>query len=58
MYINNNRYAFRYEHEHEHEHEHEDDTIEIRKDSYQGDLVIKIDNNSSTDSLIDEFNKM
>lgn len=41
--INNVRYAFRYE--------HEDDSIEIRKDSYQGDVVAKIDNGTAIGKL-------
>jgi hypothetical protein len=41
--MNNQRYAFRYE--------HEDDTIEIRKDSFKGDLIAKVNNSTSTGDL-------
>lgn len=48
--INKTRYAFRYE--------HKDDTIEIRKDSYRGDLVAKIDNNTTIPKLKQIFKSL
>ncbi len=36
VHINGARYAFRYE--------HDDDTIEIRKDSYKGPILHKLNN--------------
>ena len=48
--INDIRYAFRYE--------HSDRTIEIRKNSYKGDLITKIDNNTSINDLLEIFDKL
>lgn len=48
--VRGSKYAFRYE--------HEDGTIEIRKESYKGDLVSKIDNKTSTADLKGIFNKL
>lgn len=45
--INATRYAFRYE--------HSNDTIEIRQDSYKGNLVLTIDNNTSLQQVINTF---
>lgn len=47
VFINGVRYAFRYE--------HSDGTIEIRRDSFNGPLVIKIDNTTSTASILSTF---
>jgi hypothetical protein len=47
VHIGGKRYAFRYE--------HNDGTIEIRKDSYKGDIVIKIDNSTSLDQILGTF---
>ena len=41
------RYAFRYE--------HSDDTIEIRKETYKGPLVLKIDNNTTLKQVTNCF---
>ncbi|HUU86843.1 MAG TPA: hypothetical protein VMX17_03725 [Candidatus Glassbacteria bacterium] len=48
--INNTRYAFRYE--------HTDDTIEIRKDTFKGELIYKVDNTTSMDELLNTFNNL
>jgi hypothetical protein len=44
---NGTRYAFRYE--------HADGTIEIRRGSYSGPLVLKIDNSTPTSTVIASF---
>ncbi|ENB2052492.1 hypothetical protein D2H34_003939 [Vibrio fluvialis] len=44
---NSQRYAFRYE--------HEDDTIEIRKDSFKGDVVAKVNNSTTVADLKNIF---
>lgn len=41
--VNQTRYAFRYE--------HADDTIEIRKNSYRGPLIAKVNNSTPTANL-------
>ena len=41
--MNNQRYAFRYE--------HKDDTIEIRKNSFKGDRIAKVNNSTSIADL-------
>lgn len=43
IFINGIRYSFRYE--------HSDDTIEIRKNNYKGDLISKINNQTSIAQL-------
>ena len=48
--VNGNRYALRYE--------HADDTIEIRKNSYKGVLVAKVDNTTPTAALKNIFNNL
>ena len=48
--VNNQRYAFRYE--------HADDTIELRKDSFKGPLVARIDNSTTTDKLKKIFDNL
>ena len=45
--INGIRYAFRYE--------HSNGTIEIRKDSYNGVLILAIDNNTTLQQVINCF---
>ena len=45
--INSIKYAFRYE--------HSDDSIEIRKSTYKGPLVLKIDNSTTLKQVIDCF---
>jgi len=48
--INNQRYAFRYE--------HSDDSIELRKDSFKGDIVARIDNSTSINKLKSIFDNL
>jgi len=45
--VNGQRYAFRYE--------HSDGTVEIRKDSYNGLLILKIDNATTAAQIIGAF---
>lgn len=47
---NGQRYAFRYE--------HADDTVEIRKYSYKGELIEKVDNSTAISKLKDIFSKL
>lgn len=45
--INGIRYAFRYE--------HSNDTIEIRQNSYKGNLVLTIDNSTTLQQVVNVF---
>lgn len=47
--IDNVRYAFRYE--------HSDQTIEIRVGSYNGTIVLKVDNSTPTNQIISTLKK-
>ncbi len=47
---NQQRYAFRYE--------HTDDTIEIRKDSFKGNMIAKVDNGTTISDLKAIFAKL
>ncbi len=47
---NGQRYAFRYE--------HDDDTVEIRKGSYKGEMMSKMDNDTSISELKGIFNEL
>ena len=50
IYINGSRYAFRYE--------HADDTIEIRKDSYKGPILHKVNNQTGIGGLKTIFDSL
>ncbi len=45
--IDEQRFALRYE--------HEDGTIEIRRDSFNGEILLKIDNSTSIQQILDTF---
>lgn len=45
--INNNRFALRYE--------HDDDTIEIRQNTFKGEILLKVDNSTTITEMLNTF---